>query len=146
MFVDGDVLEPFRQVGGEPGEGGVSDANGLQTAEEDGVIDVSKAALRSRRRRMVREPESEESKKSLGTSVLWWERKPDWNVSYRLLERRYCLSCVATALSSSFERNVRLEMGLKLLGSSGSRPGFLRRGVTAGSLRGGGTVPELGRS
>ena len=53
------------------------------------------------------------------------------------------MSCVATALSSSFERNVRLEMGLKLLGSSGSRPGFLRRGVMAGGLRGGGTVPEF---
>ena len=39
MIVDGDVVESFRQLGGEPGEGGVSDANGLQTAEEDGVID-----------------------------------------------------------------------------------------------------------
>ena len=39
VVVDGDVLESFRQVGGEPGEGRVSDANGLQTAEEDGVID-----------------------------------------------------------------------------------------------------------
>ena len=39
VVVDGDVLESFRQVGGEPGEGGVSDSNGLQTAEEDGVID-----------------------------------------------------------------------------------------------------------
>ena len=111
------------------------------------MIDVSKAALRSRRR-MVREPESEESRRSLLTlsravSVLWWVRKLDWNVSYRLLERRYCLSCVATALSSSFERNVRLEMGLKLLGSSESRPGFIRRGVTAASLRGWGTVPEF---
>ena len=61
---------------------------------------------------MVREPESEESRRSLVTlsravSVLWWVRKPDWNVSYRLLERRYCLSSVATALSNSFERNVR---------------------------------------
>ena len=69
---------------------------------------------------MVREPESEESRRSLVTlsravSVLWGVRKPDWNVSYRLLERRYCLSCVAAALSSSFETNVRLEMGLKLL-------------------------------
>ena len=34
-------------------------------------------------------------------------------------------------------------MGRKLLGSSESRPGFLRRGVTAASLRGGGTVPEF---
>ena len=68
VVVDGDVLESFRQVGGEPGEGGVSDANGLQTAEEDGVMTVSKAALRSRRRRrMVREPESEESRRSLVT-------------------------------------------------------------------------------
>ena len=108
---------------------------------------VSKAALRSRRRRMVREPESEESRRSLVTlsravSVLWWVQKPDWNVLYRLLERRYCLSCVVTALSSRFERNVRLEMGLKLLGSSVSRPGFLRRGVIAASLRSG----EIGRA
>ena len=44
---------------------------------------------------------------------------------------------------SSFERNVRLEMGRKLLGSSESRPGFLRRGVTAASFRGGGTLPEF---
>ena len=84
---------------------------------------------------MVRKPESEESRRSLVTlsravSVLWWVRKPDWNVSYRLLERMSCLSCVAMALFSSFERNVRLEMGRKLLGSSESRPGFLRRGVT----------------
>ena len=47
------------------------------------------------------------------------------------------------ALSSSFEMNVRLEMGLKLLGWSESRPGCLRRGVMAASLRGGGTVPEV---
>ena len=40
MVVDGDALESFRQVGGGPEEGGVSYANGLQTAEEDGVIDV----------------------------------------------------------------------------------------------------------
>ena len=53
------------------------------------------------------------------------------------------MSGVATALSSSLERNVRLEMGLKLLRSSESRPGFLRRGETAASLRGGGTVPEF---
>ena len=56
-------------------------------------LTVPKAALRSRRRRTVREPESEESRKSFvalirAVSVLWWVRKPDWNVSYRLLERR----------------------------------------------------------
>ncbi len=34
-------------------------------------------------------------------------------------------------------------MGLKLLGSSGSRPGFLRRGVIAACLSGGGTVLEV---
>ena len=34
-------------------------------------------------------------------------------------------------------------MGRKLLGSSGSRPGFLRRGVITASLRGFGTVPEV---
>ena len=33
MVVDGDALESFRQVGGGPEEGGVSYANGLQTAE-----------------------------------------------------------------------------------------------------------------
>ena len=30
-----------------------------------------------------------------------------------------------------------------MLGSTESRPGFLRRGVTAASLRGGGAVPEF---
>ena len=44
VVVDGDVLQSFRQVGGEPGEEGVSDANGLQTAEEDGVIDGVKGS------------------------------------------------------------------------------------------------------
>ena len=44
VVVDGDVLQSFRQVGGEPGEEGVSDANGLQTAEEDGVIDSFKGS------------------------------------------------------------------------------------------------------
>ena len=39
VVVDGDVLEPFRQVGGELREGRVSAANGFQRAEEDGVID-----------------------------------------------------------------------------------------------------------
>jgi len=34
-------------------------------------------------------------------------------------------------------------MGLKLFGLSGSRPGFLRIGVIAASLRGGGTMPEV---
>lgn len=53
------------------------------------------------------------------------------------------MSWVASAFSRSFERNGRLEMGLKLLGSSGSRPGFLRRGVMAAILRGLGTVPEV---
>ena len=47
---------------------------------------VSKAALRSRRMRMEREPESAERRMSLVTlrravSVLWSERKPDWKVS-----------------------------------------------------------------
>ena len=53
------------------------------------------------------------------------------------------MSWVAAAFSRSFERSGRLEMGLKLLGSSGSRPGFLRRGVMAAILRGLGTVPEV---
>lgn len=39
MVIDGDVVESVGQVGGEPGEGGVNDADGLQTTEEDGVID-----------------------------------------------------------------------------------------------------------
>ena len=39
VVVDGDVLESFRQLGGEPGEGRVSYANGLQMPEEDGVVD-----------------------------------------------------------------------------------------------------------
>ena len=30
VLIDGDIVESFRQVGFEPGEGGVSDANGLK--------------------------------------------------------------------------------------------------------------------
>ena len=44
-------------------------------------------------------------------SVLWSERKPDWKVSYRLLECRWDLICDATVRSSIFERKGRLEMG-----------------------------------
>ena len=51
---------------------------------------VSKAALRSRRMRIVSEPESAAMRRSLeifmrADSVLWRGRKPDWNCSYRLL-------------------------------------------------------------
>ena len=51
---------------------------------------VSKAALRSRRMRMVSSPESDAMRRSLvilmsAVSVLWSGRKPDWNCSYRLL-------------------------------------------------------------
>ena len=54
---------------------------------------VSKAALRSRRMRMVRRPESAASRMSLvilrrAVLVLCLERMPDWNGSYRLLELR----------------------------------------------------------
>lgn len=37
----------------------------------------------------------------------------------------------------------RLEMGRRLLKSEGSDPGFLSIGVTAATLKGGGTVPVL---
>ena len=54
---------------------------------------VSKAALRSRRMRMDKSPESAANRRSFvilrrAVSVLWWGRKPDWNCSYRLLEER----------------------------------------------------------
>ena len=56
-------------------------------------LTVSKAALRSRRMRILREPVSEGSRRSLVTlrravSVLCLERKPDWKSSKRLLESR----------------------------------------------------------
>lgn len=45
---------------------------------------VSNATLRSSRIRMLRLPVSEEKGRSFVTlgsavSMLWWERKPDWN-------------------------------------------------------------------
>ena len=109
---------------------------------------VSKAAVRSRRMRMLRCPESEERRRSFvilrrAVSVLCFDRKPDWKDSNRLLEVRWVLSCEATARSSIFDMKGRLEMGRKLLGLSGLRPGFLMMGVTAASLRVWGTEPEL---
>ena len=108
---------------------------------------VSKAAVRSRRMRMVRWPESEERRRSFvilrrAVSVLCWDRKPDWKHSKRLLEVRWVLSCKATARSRILERKGRLEMGRKLLGFSVLRPGFLMMGVMAASLRVWGTDPE----
>lgn len=55
---------------------------------------VSNAAVRSRRMRILRLPESEERRRSLVTfsravSVLCLERKPDWNGSKRLWELRW---------------------------------------------------------
>ena len=51
---------------------------------------MSKAALRSRRMRILREPVSEDSRRSLvalrrAVSVLCSERKPDWKSLKRLL-------------------------------------------------------------
>ena len=46
MVVDGDVVGSFGQVGGEPGESRVCDADGLQTVEEDGVIDGVKCSTK----------------------------------------------------------------------------------------------------
>ena len=53
-------------------------------------LTVSKAALRSRRMRMLREPVSAEVRRSFRTlrravSVLWRGRKPDWRGSNWLL-------------------------------------------------------------
>lgn len=53
------------------------------------------------------------------------------------------MSCEATKRSRIFDRKGRLEMGRKLLGSSGSRPGFFSIGVMAAILKAEGTVPEV---
>lgn len=44
--------------------------------------------------------------------------------------------------SRIFDRKGRLDMGRKFAGLSGSRPGFLRMGVMAASLRDCGTEPD----
>lgn len=54
---------------------------------------VSKAAIRSSRRRMDSEPKSAARRRSLVTlrsavSVLWRGRKPDWNCSYSFIHCR----------------------------------------------------------
>ncbi len=59
---------------------------------------VSNAALRSSRMRMLRLLASVERRRTLVTLrrallVLWWEQKPDWNDSLRLLTERWVLSC-----------------------------------------------------
>ncbi len=55
---------------------------------------VSKAALKSSRRRMDSKPESAARRRSLvilrsAVSVLWRGQKPDWNCSYKLLQERW---------------------------------------------------------
>ena len=78
---------------------------------------VSNAADKSRRMRREGEPLSAAMRMSLVTltsavSVLWAERKPDWNFSDRLLMLRWCCNWAATTFSNTLERNGRLEMGL----------------------------------
>lgn len=109
---------------------------------------VSKAADRSKKRRIVSWLESEASRRSLvifksAVSVLCFLRNPDWNGSRRLLDSRWAESCEATTRSMILDRNGRLEIGRKLLGQSGSRPGFFKIGVMAASLRDEGTEPEM---
>ena len=52
------------------------------------------------------------------------------------------LNCLETDRSRSLEIKERLEIGRWLLGSSGSRFGFLRTGVTIACLRVAGKTPE----
>ena len=54
----------------------------------------------------------------------------------------WCWSWAAAALSKILLRKGRLEIGWQLLGSSGSRPGFLIVGITAANLKLEGTMPE----
>ena len=77
---------------------------------------VSNAALRSRRMRMVRSPESAAQRRLLviltrAASVLCFGLKPDWKGSWRLFVSRWDCSCAATTLSSVLEMKERLEMG-----------------------------------
>ena len=105
---------------------------------------VSNAAVRSRRMRSDGEPASAVISRSLVTltravSVLWPERKPDWNFSYRLLDLRWLWSWAATAFSSTFDKKGRLEIGRKLANTSGSRLGFLSSGLMTAAFRAVGT-------
>ena len=111
------------------------------------MVDGSNAAVRSRRMRMLRLPESEERRRSLvilrrAVSVLCFVRNPDRKGSNRLLELRWDFSWEATTRSSSFDRKGRFEMGRKLDMMSGVSPGLFSMGVTAASLSEGGTDPE----
>ncbi len=95
---------------------------------------VSNAELRSRRIKRDGEPVSAFISRSFVTrtkadSVLWPERKPDWNFSNSLFCFKWTRSCAATTFSSTLERNGSLEMGLYLSKTSGSKVDFLRRGL-----------------
>ncbi len=79
---------------------------------------VSKAALKSSRRRMDSKPESAAKRRSLlilrsAVSVLWRGRKPDWNCSCKLLQKRWVWSWAATIISRILEMNGRFEIGQK---------------------------------
>ena len=71
---------------------------------------VSKAALRSRSTKIVGRLESRLSLMSFvifrrAVSVLWWGRKPDWNVSSILFVLRWLFSWERTVFSRSLLRN-----------------------------------------
>ncbi len=81
---------------------------------------VSKAALRSSKIRIDREPESAAINRSLVTltnavSVLCNLQKPDWRASKRLFKARWVYNWEATVHSSTLAKKGGLEMGRKLL-------------------------------
>lgn len=56
---------------------------------------------------------------------------------------RFRWSLAAAALFRNLAEEIGLEIGRKLLRSSGSRPGFLKMGVIEAVLRQAGTIPEV---
>lgn len=63
-------------------------------------------------------------------SVLWWARKPDWNLSKILLAFKKYFCCLNTNFSRILLQNGMLEIGRKLQKVEESRLLFFRRGFT----------------
>lgn len=93
---------------------------------------VSKAELRSRRIKIEHLPTSTVQKSfvtlGIAVSVLWCFRNPDWNFS-KILFWFTRDRILKTTFSKTLYKTESLEIGLKLFGITGSRPGFFLAGL-----------------
>lgn len=120
----------------------------FKVSSKAGWLIVLKAADRSIRMRRQASPSSKalwisSEILSMAVSMLHPFLNPDWKASRRLKSSICLLSWWRTHFSKVLARNGRLEIGLRLLRSLGSAPGFLSIGLICPTWRETGTQPVV---